>query len=132
VLVEEDGAITGGSGQIRYVWLVNDDGTRTSINQRLIAEGFATTGSLPADARFGAWLLESQSLAEDAEIGLWGGCDEDAQSAPESTPESDSTSGDEAGEESDSGPAPAPPRTTPESATEPESSEADETPTPER
>jgi endonuclease YncB( thermonuclease family) len=74
VLVEEDSAITGGSVPSRYVWLINDDGTRTLLNQLLIAEGSAYASSLPSDARFGAWFQASAHIAEESGVGLWAGC----------------------------------------------------------
>jgi hypothetical protein len=74
VLVEEDSAITGGSVPSRYVWLINDDGIRTLLNQLLIAEGSAYASALPADARFGAWFLASAHIAEESGVGLWAGC----------------------------------------------------------
>jgi hypothetical protein len=74
VLVEEDAAITGGSVPSRYVWLINDDGTRTLLNQRLIAEGSAYAALLPADARFAAWLNATATSADLADTGLWAGC----------------------------------------------------------
>jgi endonuclease YncB( thermonuclease family) len=80
VLIEEDAAITGGSGSMRYVWLVNADGTRTLLNQKLIADGLAQAAAVPDDARFGLWLLTSERAAEEGQIGLWAGCE-----APEAT-----------------------------------------------
>ncbi len=74
VLVEEDAAITGGSVPSRYVWLINKDGTRTLLNQRLIAEGSAYAALLPDDARFAAWFDATAKSADLADIGLWAGC----------------------------------------------------------
>lgn len=74
VLIEEDAAITGGSVPSRYIWLINDDGTRTLLNQRLIAEGNAYAALLPADARFAAWFDATARTADLADIGLWSGC----------------------------------------------------------
>jgi hypothetical protein len=74
VLVEEDAAITEGSVPSRYLWLVNDDGTRTLLNQRLLAEGSAYAALLPVDARFAAWLDATAKSADLADIGLWAGC----------------------------------------------------------
>lgn len=74
VLVEEDAAVTGGSGALRYVWLVNDDGSRTLLNQKLIADGLAEASAIPDDARFGLWLLTSERAAEEDQLGLWAGC----------------------------------------------------------
>jgi endonuclease YncB( thermonuclease family) len=75
VLVEEDAAITGGSGSMRYVWLINADGTRTLLNQKLIADGLTQAAAVPDDARFGLWLLTSERAAEEGQIGLWAGCE---------------------------------------------------------
>ena len=61
-------------GPESIVWLINDDGTRTLLNQLLIAEGSAYASSLPADARFGAWFQASAHIAEESGIGLWAGC----------------------------------------------------------
>jgi endonuclease YncB( thermonuclease family) len=74
VLVEEDSAVTGGTVPSRYVWLIQDDGTRTLLNQQLIAEGSAYAADLPADARFGAWLQTTEHTAEETGVGLWAGC----------------------------------------------------------
>jgi endonuclease YncB( thermonuclease family) len=74
VLIESDPAITDGSVPSRYVWLVNDDGTRTLLNQRLIAEGSAYAAILPAGARFTAWFDATAKTADLADTGLWAGC----------------------------------------------------------
>jgi endonuclease YncB( thermonuclease family) len=74
VLIEEDAAITGGSTPSNYVWLVDRDGTRTLLNQQLIADGAAYAAELPEDARFGAWFEASAEAADLADIGLWAGC----------------------------------------------------------
>ena len=76
ILVEEDPAITSVSGSARYIWLVNDDGTRTLLNHALIAEGMVMALPMPSDARFGVWLAETERAAEQAETGLWAGCPE--------------------------------------------------------
>jgi len=75
VLIEEDAAISGGSGTVRYVWLVNGDGTRTLLNQKLIAEGLVQTAAVPDEARFGLWMLTAERTAEEGQIGLWAGCE---------------------------------------------------------
>jgi endonuclease YncB( thermonuclease family) len=82
VLIEEDAAITGGSIPSNYVWLVDRDGTRTLLNQQLIANGAAYAAQLPEDARFGAWFEASADAADLADIGLWAGCP-----TPTATPE---------------------------------------------
>jgi endonuclease YncB( thermonuclease family) len=76
VLIEDDSALHGGGVLPRpYVWLVEDDGTRTLLNQRLIADGLVNAYQLPADARFGMWMESSAIAAEEAGIGLWGSCE---------------------------------------------------------
>jgi hypothetical protein len=86
VLVEEDTAVSGG-GTVRYVWLVNPDGTRTLLNQKLVADGLAQAAAIPDDARFGLWLQLSERSAEESRLGLWAGCETpDATSASTSTP----------------------------------------------
>jgi hypothetical protein len=106
VLVETDASVDEGTGDDRYVWLVNDDGTRTLLNQQVIADGLATADSLPAEARFGAWLAESEQRAEDDELGLWGECEPgastggtDEDTTPEPTDEPTETADDEPTEE---------------------------------
>ena len=74
VLVEEDAAVSGGDAAVRYVWLLNDDGTRTLLNQLLLATGAARADGIPGDARFGSWLETTALGAEEAGIGLWGDC----------------------------------------------------------
>lgn len=76
VLVEEDAAITGGSTQAQYLWLVNLDGTRTLINQMLIAEGLAGAGEMPEEARFGLWMAETARIAQETPVGMWLECEE--------------------------------------------------------
>jgi hypothetical protein len=60
---------------MRYVWLINADGTRTLLNQKLIADGLTQAAAVPDDARFGLWLLTSERAAEEGQIGLWAGCE---------------------------------------------------------
>lgn len=75
VLVEEDSQLVERSGTpVRYLWLVEPDGTRTLINADLIATGRAAAAELPADARFGAWLRESERAAKAAPVGQWADC----------------------------------------------------------
>jgi hypothetical protein len=74
VLIEEDAALTAGTPPARYVWLTNDDGTRTLLNQHLIAEGLAHAASVPADARFGLWFETTENSATIDQIGLLTGC----------------------------------------------------------
>jgi endonuclease YncB( thermonuclease family) len=83
VMVEEDSAVAG-DNSLRYVWLVNADGSRSLLNQRLIGEGRAAVAPIPGDARFGLWLEATEQEAEAGKVGLWAGCDE-ATSAPAAT-----------------------------------------------
>lgn len=75
VLVEADSALVDGETPARYVWLINADGTRTLVNELLVSDGRAAAERLPVDARFGAWIRESERVAEQDGAGLWGGCD---------------------------------------------------------
>jgi endonuclease YncB( thermonuclease family) len=74
VLLEKDSAVTGGSGAVRYVWLVNRDGTRTLLNQQAIAQGYAVAGDIPEDARFAAWLGANSLAAKASGVGVWTEC----------------------------------------------------------
>jgi hypothetical protein len=74
VFLEEDKALTGGGTPARYIWLTNDDGTRTLLNQLLIAEGMGQAESIPSAARFGLWLESSGHTAKIAQIDLLTGC----------------------------------------------------------
>jgi hypothetical protein len=74
VLIEEDAALTEGKTPARYIWLTNSDGTRTLLNQLLIAEGLAHAATIPADARFGLWFESTANSTEDDQIGLLTGC----------------------------------------------------------
>jgi hypothetical protein len=73
VLIERDES-TGETGSLRYVWLINEDGTRTLLNVQVIRQGLATAEDLADDVRFSAWLLESQRRAEAEPAGLWAEC----------------------------------------------------------
>lgn len=81
VLIEEDAAVAGGSTPNRYLWLVNDDGTRTLINADLISRGFASAANLPSDARFGGWLQEAERAAKAAPAGQWADCATDTKTS---------------------------------------------------
>ena len=91
VLVEEDAAITGGSGTVRYVWLVNADGTRTLLNQKLIADGLVQAAAVPDDARFSLWLVTTERTAEEGQIGLWAGCETPEATATTAKPSASPT-----------------------------------------
>jgi hypothetical protein len=84
VLIEADAGVNESSTPLRYVWIANDDQGYQLLNHRLIAEGRAEAASLPADARFGLWLEETERLAEADAVGLWGGCDEESDADDES------------------------------------------------
>ncbi len=58
-----------------YVWLRAADGTRTLLNQQLIAAGSARYAELLDDARFSAWFAYSEQIARENSVGVWGGCD---------------------------------------------------------
>lgn len=83
VLVETDGALDDGETPSRYIWLINADGTRTLVNEMLVSDGLAAADRLPFDARFGAWIGESERMAQAAGTGLWGGCEEELTGASE-------------------------------------------------
>lgn len=87
VLVETDAALKSGKPLVRYVWLSNDDGSRTLLNQRLIAEGKAQASSIPADARFGLWFETTEGVAKNGQVGLWAACEtpESATQVPTSS-----------------------------------------------
>jgi plastocyanin len=95
VLIEEDSQIAEGGGTpARYVWLVNEDGTRTLINASLVATGRAAAAELPADARFGGWLQESERMAKAAPMGQRAECGSGngtGSAAPQATPSAQST-----------------------------------------
>jgi hypothetical protein len=57
-----------------YVWIENPRGHWELLNQTLIAKGVAIEGDLPEAARFGAWLEQTDSVAEANGTGLWSAC----------------------------------------------------------
>ena len=75
VLVEADAALKETETAARYVWVTIFDGSRSLLNQRLIAEGSVESGSLPRDARFGLWFETTEANAQSAKVGIWGGCE---------------------------------------------------------
>jgi plastocyanin/endonuclease YncB( thermonuclease family) len=92
VIVEQDAEVTDGSTPSRYIWLVNADGTRTLLNDQLISTGLATVDKIPSKARFGAWLRESERVAEAQPVGLWLDCaDSTSVATEESTASATST-----------------------------------------
>lgn len=76
VLIERDPAAADDSdGTLRrYVWVQNDDGTRTLLNRTMIREGFAVWTGEPAAARFADYLSQAESAARQSSAGLWEDC----------------------------------------------------------
>ena len=96
-------AVSTESTPVLYLWVVAGDGTRTLLNQQLLAEGMAQVDPLPSEARFSAWLTATEQTAQAAEVGLWAGCPEDEPDAETSDDESDSESAVDAGGDFDRG-----------------------------
>jgi outer membrane protein assembly factor BamB/plastocyanin len=82
VYLEEELGATGDREIERYVWVEKSNGTRTLLDQSMIASG---NGQHAADdtGRYSSWLIENQSEAEDAGRGLWTAC---ASPTPEPSP----------------------------------------------
>jgi hypothetical protein len=57
-----------------YVWIENPLGHWELLNQTLIVKGVAIEGDVPEAARFGAWLEQTDSVAEANGVGLWSAC----------------------------------------------------------
>ena len=74
VLVEADAALADDTSAERYVWLVGDDGSRTLLNRRLIAEGRAMADDIPGEASVEVWLKATERVAKVKKIGLWAPC----------------------------------------------------------
>jgi len=74
VLVETDAAIADDTPAERYVWLVDDDGHRTLLNRRLIAEGRAMAEDIPGEASIETWMEATERVAKAKKIGLWAPC----------------------------------------------------------
>jgi hypothetical protein len=72
VWLEADPAVT--EADTYYVWYEDDQGNRVLLNQTLLADGLAIEGDLPEDARFGAWLEQTENVAQSAGIGMWEPC----------------------------------------------------------
>lgn len=72
VLLESDPTVSDSGAY--YVWLDDGAGSRTLLNQSLIASGMALEGDLPDAARFGAWLEQSEELARSNSVGIWQLC----------------------------------------------------------
>ena len=74
VLVETDAALADDTSTERYVWLVGDDGRRTLLNRRLIAEGRAMAENIPREASVEIWMKATERVAKAKKIGLWAPC----------------------------------------------------------
>jgi hypothetical protein len=72
VLVETDPAVAQPTSV--YLWLVAPDGSRTLLNQDLLASGAARLSTLPNAARFASWLQSTEEIAQAAGTGLWAAC----------------------------------------------------------
>jgi hypothetical protein len=72
VFLEADPAVT--EPDTYYVWIVDEQGNRALLNQTLVANGLVIEGDLPEAARFGAWIEQTESLAQADGIGLWSTC----------------------------------------------------------
>jgi hypothetical protein len=70
--LEADPAIT--EPDTYYVWYEDAQGNRVLLNQQVIAEGVALEGDLPEAARFGAWLEQTEAVAEANGVGQWSTC----------------------------------------------------------
>jgi hypothetical protein len=72
VRLETDPAVS--EPETYYVWIENPRGYWELLNQTLIVKGVAIEGDLPESARFGAWLEQTDSVAEADGAGLWSTC----------------------------------------------------------
>jgi outer membrane protein assembly factor BamB/plastocyanin len=85
VYLEEELGATGDQEIERYAWVEKANGTRTLLNQSMIAGGNAEHS--PDDTgRYSTWLSENQSEAQGAGKGLWTEC-ATPTAEPTSTPE---------------------------------------------
>ena len=74
VLVETDPAVGGDDSDERYVWLVGDDGRRTLLNRRLVAEGRAMAQNIAGEASVEIWMEATERVAKAKKVGLWAPC----------------------------------------------------------
>jgi hypothetical protein len=74
VLIEKDEVVTRGSVPARYVWVINEDRTRTLLNQRLIQAGMTYSEPLDGNARFSEWFQTTADEAKAASLGVWQEC----------------------------------------------------------
>ncbi len=72
VWLEADPTVT--EADTYYVWYEDDQGNRVLLNQTLLADGLAIEGDLPEDARFGAWLEQTEDVARSTGSGMWEPC----------------------------------------------------------
>jgi len=54
---------------LAYVWLGGD-----LVNERIVAEGFATVSTFPPNVRYVDRFLAAERLARERSLGLWGRC----------------------------------------------------------
>ncbi len=60
---------------LRYVWVAADGGRRTyMVNERMIAEGYATFAPREDQDRYDERLKEAQATAKEEQLGLWKLC----------------------------------------------------------
>jgi micrococcal nuclease len=59
---------------LRYVYVDGQDGSRTMVNEQLVAGGFAEAGSYPPNERYSDDLFSAEREASRLEAGLWQSC----------------------------------------------------------
>jgi endonuclease YncB( thermonuclease family) len=74
VWLESDSEVKSAGTTLSYMWVEQSDGTRTLLNQTLVADGLVRAGTLPEDARFQAWIYESERQSKADELGIWTDC----------------------------------------------------------
>lgn len=72
--VVPDRSVAGFRPETYYVWIETPRGHWELLTQTLIVKGVAIEGDLPEAARFGAWLEQTDSIAEANGTGLWSAC----------------------------------------------------------
>jgi micrococcal nuclease len=60
---------------LRYVYVVELDGSLVMVNERLVADGYAEAGSYPPNKRYEDDLRAAQEAARTRAAGLWGTCE---------------------------------------------------------
>ncbi len=73
IYLEEELGATGDQEIERYAWIEKSNGTRTLLNQSMIATGNAQHAT-DDTGRYSTWLIENQADAQDAGKGLWTEC----------------------------------------------------------